>query len=439
EAARFESLVAMHDGAVLAAGTPAALLARTGTRDLEAAFVALLPADRRGEATPLEIAPRPQEHATPVIVARGLTRRFGDFTAVDHVGFEIERGEIFGFLGSNGCGKTTTMKMLTGLLPATEGEATNLGSPEEAGGLETRRRVGYMSQSFSLYGELTVVQNLDLHARLFGLDDDRRQARVTAVTADFDLADVLDALPVGLPLGVRQRLSLAVAVIHEPEILILDEPTSGVDPLARDRFWRLLAALSRDRGVTIFVSTHFMNEAARCDRIALMHEGRVLACDGPEAIRRASGAETLEDAFVDLLRRAAPEHAPQAPAMRTVLPPDPRAVTTDHAGAWRRLYAYSLRETLEVMRGPVRLAFSLLGTAFLMLVFGYGISATGFAIGAARIHGDRERFEGLYATAHLFGAPVTQDGMTSVVTGGPLGDAILFAMLTAIPADRGGS
>ncbi|MEQ9332469.1 ribosome-associated ATPase/putative transporter RbbA [Thalassobaculum sp.] len=389
EAARFESLVAMHDGAVLAAGTPAALLARTGTRDLEAAFVALLPADRRGEATPLEIAPRPQEHATPVIVARGLTRRFGDFTAVDHVGFEIERGEIFGFLGSNGCGKTTTMKMLTGLLPATEGEATILGSPVDAGGLETRRRVGYMSQSFSLYGELTVAQNLDLHARLFGLDHDRRQARVTAVTADFDLADVLDALPDGLPLGVRQRLSLAVAVIHEPEILILDEPTSGVDPLARDRFWRLLAALSRDRGVTIFVSTHFMNEAARCDRIALMHEGRVLACDGPEAIRRASGAETLEDAFVDLLRRAAPEHAPPAPAVRTVLRPGPAAVTTDHAGAWRRLYAYSLRETLEVMRDPVRLAFSLLGTAFLMLVFGYGISFDVERLRYAVLDGDR--------------------------------------------------
>jgi len=383
EAARFETLVAMDAGAVLAAGTPAELLARTGAADLEAAFVALLPTERRGDEGPVEIPPRPAEHAVPVIVARGLTRRFGDFTAVDRVGFEIERGEIFGFLGSNGCGKTTTMKMLTGLLPATEGEALLLGLPVAAGGIATRRRVGYMSQSFSLYGELTVGQNLDLHARLFGLPDDRRRERRAAVIADFDLADVVDTLPEELPLGVRQRLSLAVAVIHEPEILILDEPTSGVDPVARDSFWRLLIALSREHGVTIFVSTHFMNEAARCDRIALMHDGRVLACDTPEAIRRANGAGSLEDAFVDLLRGSTPDRPP---------PPPPAATVTGDrrtAGSWRRLYAYSLREALEVMRDPVRLAFSLLGTAFLMLVFGYGISFDVERLRYAVLDGDR--------------------------------------------------
>jgi len=415
EAARFDTLVAMHDGAILATGTPAGLLARTGAADLEAAFIALLPADRRGDTAPLVIPPRPQDHATPVIVARGLTRRFGDFTAVDQVDFEIERGEIFGFLGSNGCGKTTTMKMLTGLLPASAGEALVLGRRVEAGGIETRRRVGYMSQSFSLYGELTVAQNLDLHARLFGLDDDRRRKRTAAVTADFGLDDVLDALPDGLPLGVRQRLSLAVAVIHEPEILILDEPTSGVDPQARDRFWRLLARLSREQGVTIFVSTHFMNEAARCDRVALMHDGRVLACDGPEAVRRSSGAATLEDAFIALLRRASPDHdrtasapiAPPATAPGSVVPPPV-------AGGWRRLYAYSLREALEVMRDPVRLAFSLLGTAFLMLVFGYGISFDVDRLRYAVLDGDRSAesrtlLEGFHGSRYFVEHPALAD------------------------------
>lgn len=393
EAERFAGLIAMHDGAVLATGSPAELRARTGTDSLEAAFIALLPEDQRGDATPLVIPPRPVEHATPVIVARGLTRRFGDFTAVDRVEFEIERGEIFGFLGSNGCGKTTTMKMLTGLLPATEGEAFVLGRPVDnrgsgAGGLETRRRVGYMSQSFSLYGELTVAQNLDLHARLFGLDDRRREARTAEEVEHFGLRDVLDKLPDDLPLGVRQRLSLAVAVIHEPEILILDEPTSGVDPLARDRFWRLLATLSRERGVTIFVSTHFMNEAARCDRVALMHDGRVLACDTPEAIRRSADADSLEDAFIALLLKASPEHQPTAAPAPTATPEAARSIDSG-TSAWRRLYAYSLREALEVMRDPVRLAFSLLGTAFLMLVFGYGISYDVERLKYAVLDGDR--------------------------------------------------
>ncbi len=382
EAARFDTLVAMNAARVLASGTPSELRARTGTAYLESAFVALLPAAERGDAGPLVIPPRPAGHATPVIVARDLTRRFGAFTAVDRVGFEIERGEIFGFLGSNGCGKMTTMKMLTGLLPATSGEALVLGRRVDAGAIETRRQVGYMSQSFSLYGELTVLQNLDLHARLFGLDYRKRRERTQAVIGEFGLHEVLEALPDALPLGVRQRLSLAVAVIHEPEILILDEPTSGVDPIARDRFWRLLADLSRERGVTIFVSTHFMNEAARCDRIALMHDGRVLACDTPEAIRRWRGAGTLEEAFVGLLQEAAP-----APA--AAVPPDPVAAAAPRHGSLRRLYAYSLRETLEVMRDPVRLAFSLLGTAFLMLVFGYGISFDVERLRYAVLDGDR--------------------------------------------------
>jgi len=181
--------------------------------------------------------------------------RFGDFTAVDRVNFRIRRGEIFGFLGSNGCGKTTTMKMLAGLLAASEGEALLFGRPLDPHDLDTRRRVGFMTQSFSLYSELTVRQNLVLHARLFGLAEADIESRVQAMADRFDLADIFGALPDALPLGDRQRLSLAVAMIHGPEMLILDEPTSGVDPVARDTFWHALIELSRRDGVTTAMNT----------------------------------------------------------------------------------------------------------------------------------------------------------------------------------------
>ncbi len=301
--------------------------------------------------------------------------RFGAFTAVDHASFAIRRGEIFGFLGSNGCGKTTTMKMLTGLLPPTEGEARLFGTPVEAGGLETRRQVGYMSQSFSLYGELTVRQNLELHARLFHLPPARIPARLEALCGRFGLAPYLDETAAGLPLGIRQRLSLAVAVVHEPRLLILDEPTSGVDPVARDAFWELLVELSREQGVTIFISTHFMNEAERCDRISLMHAGRVLASDTPAALCAAKGEATLEGAFIRYLEEAT--GAADAPS---VLPAD--AVPHEAAArpaqngrfSLRRLLGVAHREFLELKRDPIRLAFALFGSVLLMAVLGYGIS-----------------------------------------------------------------
>jgi len=316
EAERFDWLIAMDGGTVLAQGSPADIESETNTRTIEAAFIALLPEQRRRGRSALRIPPRTPDDRQTVITATDLTFRFGDFTAVDGVSFSIERGEIFGFLGPNGCGKTTTMKMLTGLLPATAGKAFLLGEPIDATDLSARNRVGYMSQSFSLYTELTVRQNLILHARLFHLSPHRARSRIAELVQDFGLEPYLDQHTSALPLGIRQRLSLAVAIVHEPEILILDEPTSGVDPLARDHFWELLIDLSRNHDVTIFVSTHFMNEAARCDRISLMNEGRVLATDTPAALTKMRGAATLEDAFISYLEEANGAPAPPAAGPR---------------------------------------------------------------------------------------------------------------------------
>ena len=371
EATAFDWLIALDEGRILAAGTAAEFQARTGTASLEDAFIALLPPGRRGRDGRLVIPPWRDDGSPPVIEARDLSCRFGDFTAVDRVNFSIRRGEIFGFLGSNGCGKTTTMKMLTGLLPASDGQAFLFGSAVDGTDIERRRRVGYMSQSFSLYAELTVRQNLILHARLFQLPAADAAARTAELLARFGLEAVADDLPERLPLGQRQRLSLAVAVIHRPDMLILDEPTSGVDPVARDDFWRLLAELSRDDGVTIFISTHFMNEAERCDRLSLMHAGRVLAQGAPAEIRQAQGTETLEAAFIGLLERAAGEPAGgRAPDAIVV-----EERQTDGPGfSLRRLWAYAFRETLELRRDPVRLAFALLGPLILMIAFGFGIS-----------------------------------------------------------------
>jgi ribosome-dependent ATPase len=378
EAERFDWLAAMDAGKILTVGSPAEVTSGTQAGNLEDAFIRLLPeAKRRGHRT-LVIPIRPARDREAAIEAQGLTKRFGEFTAVDHASFRIERGEIFGFLGSNGCGKTTTMKMLTGLLPASEGEARLFGRAVAPNDLETRKRVGYMSQSFSLYTELTVWQNLALHAHLFHVPAARIAGRVGELIDEFELTEHTDDLPEGLPLGIRQRLSLAVAVVHQPEMLILDEPTSGVDPIARDEFWRLLIDLSRNHGVTIFISTHFMNEGERCDRISLMHEGRVLASDTPAELIGGRGAANLEEAFIGYLEEAAGaeaktpeiEEARRDRSFETVTP------TFHHSIPFslRRLLAYARREGLELRRDPVRVAFALLGPLILMFVLGYGIS-----------------------------------------------------------------
>ncbi|MDI9856614.1 ribosome-associated ATPase/putative transporter RbbA [Comamonas sp. 17RB] len=384
EAQRFDWLVAMDDGLVLDTGTPAELLARTATQSLEAAFIALLPeAKKRGHAE-VVIPPLPAGTGGAediAIEAKDLTMRFGDFVAVDHVNFRIRRGEIFGFLGSNGCGKSTTMKMLTGLMPASEGQAWLFGKAVNPNDIATRKRVGYMSQAFSLYGELTVEQNLVLHARLFHVPEADVPARVQEMLERFGLTGERQDLPDKLPLGLRQRLSLAVAMVHRPELLILDEPTSGVDPVARDQFWRLLVELSRRDRVTIFISTHFMNEAARCDRMSMMHAGKVLDSDTPAALTAKRGAATLEEAFIGYLVEASGEAAPQLDAAKDAAPSTATpAATAPDAGkapprfSLQRLWSYLWRESLELQRDPVRATLALVGSLVLMVVIGFGIS-----------------------------------------------------------------
>ena len=379
EAERFDWLVAMDAGKVLATGSPTELRARTGATNLERAFIELLPEEKHSGYQTLTIPPHQAEQRSPAIEASGLTRCFGDFIAVDQVSFTIHAGEIFGFLGSNGCGKTTTMKMLTGLLPSSDGEARLFGRPVDTQDIDLRKRVGYMSQAFSLYNELTVRQNLMLHARIFQLPREKIEKRVEEMIDRFGLGQMTDELTEKLPLGVRQRLSLAVAVIHGPEMLILDEPTSGVDPVARDQFWALLIQLSREDGVTIFISTHFMNEAERCDRISLMHAGRVLAQGSPADLVEERGAASLEETFIAYLEEAAssesgaaqqPEAPPEHNEQTTTQSSRSKHLRIDPARAW----AYARRESLEIVRDPIRIAFALLGPLLLMIAFGYGIT-----------------------------------------------------------------
>ena len=388
EAQRFEWLIAMDEGRILDTGTPAEIFAKTHCDNLDDAFIQLLPEEKRSGHTKLTVPPLSGKDADVIaIAADGLTKRFGSFTAVDHVSFKIRKGEIFGFLGSNGCGKTTTMRMLTGLLTPSEGTAELFGKPIEAESMETRLKLGYMTQLFSLYNELTIRQNLLLYARLYRIAESEVAARVDEMMNRFQLMPYANDTPAALPLGIKQRLSLAAAVIHRPQILILDEPTSGVDPVARDLFWEMIIELSRQDGVTIFITTHFMNEAERCDRISLMHAGRSLACDTPENLVKERQTPTLEAAFIDYLEEADPSSREKITLENNA----PSVAETHQAvkrkSLWRRIVEsnnskFSLqrvfcccwRESLELMRDPIRATLAIFGALLLMLVMGYGIS-----------------------------------------------------------------
>ncbi|OCG72770.1 ribosome-associated ATPase/putative transporter RbbA [Gilliamella sp. Occ4-3] len=381
EAQNFDWLVAMYGGKILETGTPKSLLVKTGKDNLDDAFIQLMPESARQGYQTVEIPPLDlNKDLQTAIEAKDLTKQFGNFIAVDHVNFSIKQGEIFGFLGSNGCGKSTTMKMLTGLLPISSGKAWLFGKPIDASDINVRRHLGYMSQAFSLYSELTVKQNLVLHARLFGIEESKIPARVEELLKRFGLEQDAENLPDSLPLGVKQRLSLSVAVVHNPQILILDEPTSGVDPIARDDFWRLIIELSRKDKVTVFITTHFMNEAARCDRISLMHAGKVLASDTPDHIISSKHAKTLEEAFINYLVDAgandsnAEEHSVEPP--KEILNQETKTLPNHHVQGFslNRMIGCLWRETLELSRDPLRALLALLGSAILMLVMGYGIT-----------------------------------------------------------------
>ena len=274
------------------------------TPRFEDAFIDLL-GSKKPAVSGLAVAAEREQSTEPVIVARDLTRRYGSFTAADRISFSIGKGEIFGLLGPNGAGKSTTFKMLCGLLRPSSGQARVAGLDVVAQTSAARNRLGYMAQKFSLYGGLSVAQNLAFFAGVYGLTGAQRRGAVQRVTEAFGLGRYLDTSAGTLPAGYKQRLALSCAIMHEPPVLFLDEPTSGVDPLTRREFWAHINALVQG-GVTVMVTTHFLDEAEYCDRIALIYRGRVIAMGSPDdlkdSVRTPSLADpTLEDAFIALV------------------------------------------------------------------------------------------------------------------------------------------
>ncbi len=238
-----------------------------------------------------------------VIEAEGLTKRFGDFTATDHISFQVREGEIFGFLGANGAGKTTAMRMLCGLSRPTEGKATVAGFDVYRQAEQVKRHIGYMSQKFSLYDDLTVFENLRLFGGIYGMSDSMIRQKAGELLEELGFGDGRNALVASLPLGWKQKLAFSMSIFHEPKIVFLDEPTGGVDPITRRQFWELIYQAA-DRGITVFVTTHYMDEAEYCDRVSIMVDGRIEALDSPARLKQAFGVETMYDVFLQLARKA---------------------------------------------------------------------------------------------------------------------------------------
>ena len=240
---------------------------------------------------------------TPAVQVTGLTKVFGKFTAVDHIDFAVRRGEIFGFLGANGAGKTTTIRMLCGILLPSDGDGQVAGFSINTESEKIKQKIGYMSQRFSLYSDLTVRENLTFFGGSYGMTDEEIDHRIDEVAGMYGLEVFLDQLTGAIPLGWKQRVGLASATLHDPAILFLDEPTSGVDPSARRQFWRSIYRLAYGQdNHTVFVTTHYLEEAEYCDRVAIMHQGRILALDTPNALKRAHGKSSMEEVFVHIIR-----------------------------------------------------------------------------------------------------------------------------------------
>jgi ABC-2 type transport system ATP-binding protein len=246
----------------------------------------------------------PSPTSAHAIVARGLTRRFGEFVAVDRISFFVDVGEVFGFLGANGAGKTTAIRMLTGLLAPSGGEARVAGFDIATDAESVRRNIGYMSQRFSLYEDLTVRENIQLYGGIYGLSDEQIEQRTAALVERLGLGSALKDLVIKLPLGWKQKLAFSVAILHEPKIVFLDEPTGGVDPITRRQFWEMIYATAAT-GTTVFVTTHYMDEAEYCDRISIMVDGRIAALGAPEELKAQFGAPSVDEVFVRLARPAA--------------------------------------------------------------------------------------------------------------------------------------
>ena len=238
-----------------------------------------------------------------VIIAENLTKRFGNFVATDHISFSVRRGEIFGFLGANGAGKTTAMRMLCGLSRPSEGRAVVAGFDVASQAEQVKRRIGYMSQKFSLYDDLTVAENMRLFGGIYGMGRRQIAERTDGMLNELGFSNERNALVKSLPLGWKQKLAFALAIFHEPEIVFLDEPTGGVDPVTRRRFWEQIYQAA-DRGITVFVTTHYMDEAEYCDRVSIMVDGKIEALDTPSALKQNFGAGSLYDVFFSLARRA---------------------------------------------------------------------------------------------------------------------------------------
>ncbi len=230
----------------------------------------------------------------------GLTKRFGDFTAVDSISLEVKRGEIFGFLGANGAGKTTAIRMLCGLLPPTSGHATVAGFDIHRQAHAIKENIGYMSQKFSLYEDLTVVENIEFYGGIYGLDRRRIREKTDRLLAELGLTGHGGDLTRSLPLGWKQRLALGCSMLHDPSIIFLDEPTGGVDPISRRNFWRIINELTT-QGVTVFVTTHYMDEAEYCNRLSIMYEGRIIEMGNPTAIKEKHGMTSMQDIFIHLV------------------------------------------------------------------------------------------------------------------------------------------
>jgi ABC-2 type transport system ATP-binding protein len=289
--------------------------ARTGGDPAPAIDKAPEPGGKPGPApvAPISRGPRaPAGSGDTVIEVHDLMRKFGDFVAVRHTNFDVRRGEVFGLLGPNGAGKTTTFRMLCGLLPPSGGSLRVAGLDMRRAPGAARRRIGYVSQRFALYGNLSCAENLEFFARAYGLRGAAVDGRVHELAASFELESMLDVPAAKLPGGYRQRLAMAAALLHEPGILFLDEPTSGADPLARRDFWRRITALAA-QGTTVVVTTHFMEEAEYCDRIVIQDAGAVLALGTPDAVRAQAGnADDMEQAFIGIVERARGERRQEA-------------------------------------------------------------------------------------------------------------------------------